>query len=225
MYSTPTLLVMTERRRSKRPKPEQMVNCQDPHHPKGTYPRPPSPPTSCNDRTKKIEGGELPYKDLTATVKRTNHFATWSGSWGDIWQCELAVGGTSQMVAVKVAKPNATQEDADTLDAQYKKLRRELKVWAGLQHISVVPLLGVVSGFGLLPAMVSPWFKNGSLSGHLARDKAMDISDKQRLLAWTIDNVLIDDNGRACLTDFGLSLIIQDFEGTSYLKSSVCGAI
>ncbi|KAF9231210.1 kinase-like domain-containing protein, partial [Melanogaster broomeanus] len=38
-------------------------------------------------------------------------------------------------------------------------------------------------------------------------------------------NVLVDDDGRACLTDFGLSLIVQEFEGTSYLKSSVHGAI
>ncbi|KIK91575.1 hypothetical protein PAXRUDRAFT_830723 [Paxillus rubicundulus Ve08.2h10] len=37
-------------------------------------------------------------------------------------------------------------------------------------------------------------------------------------------NVLVDENGKACLADFGLSLIIQDFVGTSYLKSSVCGA-
>ncbi|KAF9231205.1 kinase-like protein, partial [Melanogaster broomeanus] len=120
---------------------------------------------------------------------------------------------------------------------------RELKVWAGLQHINVVPLLGVVSGFGLLPAMVSPWFKNGSLSSYLARDKEMDISDKEHLLCGIAaglgylhsqkvvhgdlhsDNVLVDDDGRACLTDFGLSLIVQEFEGTSYLKSSVCGAI
>ncbi|KIJ08350.1 hypothetical protein PAXINDRAFT_88972, partial [Paxillus involutus ATCC 200175] len=39
------------------------------------------------------------------------------------------------------------------------------------------------------------------------------------------ENVLVDDNGKACLTDFGLSLIIQDFVGTSYLKSNVCGAV
>ncbi|KAF9222656.1 kinase-like protein [Gyrodon lividus] len=91
--------------------------------------------------------------------------------------------------------------------------------------------------------MVSPWFDNGSLSNYLARHGAMDLSDRQGLLCDIAtglrylhsqgvvhgdlhsDNVLVDDNGRACLTDFGLSLIIRDFVGTSYLKSSVCGAV
>jgi len=152
-------------------------------------------------------------------------------------------GNTWRMVAVKAMKPKATQEDPDSLAAQAKKLRRELKVWARLQHINVVPLLGVVSGFGLLPAMVSPWFKNGSLSNYLVHHEEMDMPERESLLSDIAaglrylhrqnvvhgdlhsDNVLVDDHGRARLTDFGLWLIIQDFMGTSYLKSTVCGAI
>ena len=37
-------------------------------------------------------------------------------------------------------------------------------------------------------------------------------------------NVLIDNHGTACLTDFGLS-VISDFVGTSYLKSAICGGV
>ena len=37
-------------------------------------------------------------------------------------------------------------------------------------------------------------------------------------------NVLIDDHGTACLTDFGLSFK-SDFVGTSYLKSGICGGV
>ncbi|KAF9231206.1 kinase-like protein, partial [Melanogaster broomeanus] len=125
-----------------------------------------------------------------------------------------------------------------------QKLRRELKVWAKLQHRNIVPLLGVVSGFGLLLGMVSRWFKNGSLSVYLAHHEAViDLAGRQGLLCDIAaglgylhsqdvvhgdlhsENVLVDDDGRACLTDFGLSLIIQDFVGTSYLKSGVCGAV
>ncbi|KAF9231203.1 kinase-like domain-containing protein [Melanogaster broomeanus] len=134
--------------------------------------------------------------------------------------------------------------NTEALKAHRKKLRRELKVWAKLQHRNVVPLLGVVSGFGLLPGMVSPWFNNGSLSSYLARQEAaMNLADRQRLLCdiaaglgylhsqgivhgdMHSENVLVDEEGRACLTDFGLSLIIQDFVGKSYLKSSVCGVV
>ncbi|KIJ19012.1 hypothetical protein PAXINDRAFT_166914, partial [Paxillus involutus ATCC 200175] len=39
------------------------------------------------------------------------------------------------------------------------------------------------------------------------------------------NNVLVDENGRACLADFGLSVIIQDIPGTSYLKMSACDAL
>ena len=37
-------------------------------------------------------------------------------------------------------------------------------------------------------------------------------------------NVLIDDQGTACLTDFGLS-VISDFVGTLYLNSGICGSV
>ncbi|KAG2120061.1 kinase-like protein, partial [Suillus cothurnatus] len=41
----------------------------------------------------------------------------------------------------------------------------------------------------------------------------------------SISNVLIYANRRACLADFGLSTIIVDFEGTSYLTSSIGGNV
>ncbi|KAG1744296.1 kinase-like domain-containing protein [Suillus lakei] len=41
----------------------------------------------------------------------------------------------------------------------------------------------------------------------------------------TQSNVLIYRNGRACLADFGLSTIILEFIGTSYLMSSIRGNI
>lgn len=38
-------------------------------------------------------------------------------------------------------------------------------------------------------------------------------------------NVLLNAEGKACLTDFGLSSIKAEFEGTSYWSSTVGGAI
>ncbi|KAJ7159610.1 kinase-like domain-containing protein, partial [Mycena filopes] len=39
-------------------------------------------------------------------------------------------------------------------------------------------------------------------------------------------NILITDDGRAQLTDFGLSMILPEFEGTSYItNSSIRGAV
>ncbi|KAF8844767.1 kinase-like protein [Paxillus ammoniavirescens] len=149
------------------------------------------------------------------------------------------VGETPRMVAVKSVRVQRIDGDTPYPAAQEKKLRRELIVWAKVRHENVVELLGVVFGFGVLPSMVSPWFSNGSLSDYLSNHGAKDLSERQHLLLDIASvhsegvvhgdlhsgNVLVDENGRACLTDFGLSLIIQDFVGTSYLKSGVCGSL
>ncbi|KAF8840481.1 kinase-like protein [Paxillus ammoniavirescens] len=187
------------------------------------------------------EGIKPYYRDLTAVIKKRGQYAIRSGSFGDIWECELVTGKAPRKVAVKAVR--AHKRDTQHLAAQKKKLNRELKVWAKLRHENIVPLLGVVSGFSVLPSMVSPWFSNGSLSSYLSKHEAMDLCGRQHLLFdiasglrylhsqdvihgdLHIGNVLVDDNGRACLTDFGLSLIIRDFVGTSYLKSSVCGSV
>ncbi|KAF9231202.1 kinase-like domain-containing protein, partial [Melanogaster broomeanus] len=125
-----------------------------------------------------------------------------------------------------------------------QKLCRELKIWGRLRHQNIVPLLGVVSGFGPLSSMVCPWIANGSLTSYLKRwDERLDISHRLALLQDIAaalrylhsqsvvhgdlhsDNVLIGQGGRALLTDFGLSLVVQEFLGTSYLQSSVQGCM
>ncbi|KAF8840483.1 kinase-like protein [Paxillus ammoniavirescens] len=181
------------------------------------------------------------YEDLTAVVKRREQYASRSGGFGDIWECDLTIEKIPRKVAVKAVRARRT--DFQNLADQEKKLRRELKVWAELQDENVVKLLGVVSGFGVLPSIVCPWFSNGSLTSYLPKHEAMDLSGRQGLLLDIASglcylhsrdivhgdlhggNVLVDENGRACLTDFGLSVILQEFPGTSYLKSSVCGAL
>ena len=50
-------------------------------------------------------------------------------------------------------------------------LRRELGIWRGLDHINVVPFLGIAYGFGMRGAMslVSLWMPNESLHHFLAK--------------------------------------------------------
>ncbi|KIJ09636.1 hypothetical protein PAXINDRAFT_17269 [Paxillus involutus ATCC 200175] len=199
--------------------------------------------TSCSSRSEShpqtlLEGR---YEDLTAVVKRREQYASRSGGFGDIWECDLTIEGIPRKVAVKAVKAQRT--GTQNLAAQEKKLRRELNVWARLQDKNVVELLGVVSGFGVLPSIVCPWFSNGSLYSYLPKHEAMNLSVRQGLLFDIASglrylhsrdivhgdlhggNVLVDEHGRACLTDFGLSVIIQEFPGTSYLKSGICGAL
>ena len=50
-------------------------------------------------------------------------------------------------------------------------LRRELGIWRRLDHINVVPFLGIAYGFGMHGAMslVSLWMPNESLPHFLAK--------------------------------------------------------
>ncbi|KAG1770269.1 kinase-like domain-containing protein [Suillus occidentalis] len=106
---------------------------------------------------------------------------------------------------------------------------QELIIWKQLNHENISRLLGVASGFdnpATSISMVSFWFANGTLTTFLATQRDT-FSHKQRLeLLQGIaagmlylhtsevvhgnlsgNNVLIDSQGKACLTDFGLSTV------------------
>ncbi|KAF8552532.1 hypothetical protein OG21DRAFT_114931 [Imleria badia] len=66
---------------------------------------------------------ELPFKHSTATVRRRINYATRSGAFGDIWECDLISGGSPRMVAVKALKTNI-----NTNTNGYEDLRSHEKV-------------------------------------------------------------------------------------------------
>ncbi|KDQ29826.1 hypothetical protein PLEOSDRAFT_1040044, partial [Pleurotus ostreatus PC15] len=119
------------------------------------------------------------------------------------------------------------------------RLRRELAVWLKLKHPQVLPLYGIVSDFGPYPSMVCPWMDRGNLNNYLiihllTRDS--ELSQVCAGLAYlhsrsvvhgdlTGCNVLINGDGDACLSDFGLSTIISDLQGVSTFTSSIGGNV
>ncbi|KAG1796467.1 kinase-like domain-containing protein [Suillus variegatus] len=107
------------------------------------------------------------------------------------------------------------------------RLFREIKLWLKLEHENIVPFWGVVDGFGSLPALVSPWLENGALTGYLEREhERLSYNEKFTLLKdiarglqylhsqsithgdLSGNNVLVDKDGKASLTDFGLSALV-----------------
>jgi len=116
-----------------------------------------------------------------------------------------------------------------------KKFRRELKTWLNLDHINVLPLFGTTMNFGEFPAMVCPWLENGSLTSHLERrDDSLTTVERLSLVSDVAaglqylhlqsvvhgdlsgGNVLIHDDGTACISDFGLSTLLTQLGGSTF---------
>lgn len=175
---------------------------------------------------------------ILSTSQSVSHapvfFCSAGGGFGDIWRCTLQTGATHDMVAVKAIRFQSGEAGA----SQEKALRRELGTWKRLVHANILPLLGIARGFSPSISMVSPWYENGSLAAYLQKYEDISLSDRLRLLQdiasglrylhgipvvhgdLTPNNVLLNDEKRAVLTDFGLSSMLGDITGFSYLERS-----
>ncbi|KAJ7862987.1 kinase-like domain-containing protein, partial [Mycena leptocephala] len=125
-------------------------------------------------------------------------------------------------VALKVLKifENQTADDRVLL---HRKFVKEVLVWRFLRHENIIPLLGVFQTASLPSlAMVSPWMPRGSVLKYMA-DHSPSSTYAMSLLNDVIQglmylhsqnvvhgdlcgrNILIDHDGHARLTDFGLA--------------------
>ncbi|PVF95338.1 kinase-like protein [Serendipita vermifera] len=116
--------------------------------------------------------------------------------------------------------------DADTR----RKLEIEMRVWASLNHINILPFYGYSQGFGAYGALISPWCENGH-AGSYVRRHSIDAPLRFKLWCDVIhglvylhshgvvhgdlkpSNVLIDDQENARICDFGLVRILSDENG------------
>ncbi|KAF9233991.1 kinase-like domain-containing protein [Melanogaster broomeanus] len=148
----------------------------------------------------------------------------------------IASGGRTIDVAVKAIRMYSADDDDDT--QKKRRLRREIETWLKLNHINILQLFGTTMGFGQFPAMVCPWIENGALTSYLLRrddnltagERLILISDvalglqylhSQSIVHGDLSgaNVLIQDTGRACITDLGLSMLLTELGGTTFVTS------
>jgi len=175
--------------------------------------------------------------DLTGQIsKESSRYPIAQGSLGDVWKCirmypqlEVAV----KCLRIEVSDDGCKKEITE-------KLEHELQQNAQLKHNNLLPLLGTTQGFGPLPALVSPWMHNGSLTMLLERDfqqltiiqKLQILNDVASALQYlhshnvvhgdlTGNNILINENGNAFVADQGILTFCSELHGTSYITSSV----
>ncbi|KAG1818289.1 kinase-like domain-containing protein [Suillus variegatus] len=173
----------------------------------------------------KIEPNIIP----ATAIRRSQDVPNLTGGLCDIWKCHMSTQSQAEarLVAVKSFGIFA-RTDMQMLQKIGKSIRREAYVWMQLLHDNVLPLEGVTEGFGPLPAFVTPWMENGSLENCLRREVGLSWERKlsmvreiaaglQHLHAkgivhgdLTPTNVLVSGDGRLCLGDFGLSMLLAE---------------
>ncbi|KIO32363.1 hypothetical protein M407DRAFT_214321, partial [Tulasnella calospora MUT 4182] len=106
-----------------------------------------------------------------------------------------------------------------------QRLNQEAITWAGIHHPNIVPLIGII--FSSIHALILPWYNYGNLDIYLTHYPAAnrtkliyDIarglehlhSRTPRIVQGDIkpENVLINDQGDALITDFGMATVLGE---------------
>ncbi|EIN06694.1 kinase-like protein [Punctularia strigosozonata HHB-11173 SS5] len=147
-------------------------------------------------------------------------FPRYQGGFADIFLGQRRGG--------KVVLKRLRAHNADGTDPSHQMLYREAAIWAQLKHPNVLPFHGVDRvTIPTRPAIVLPWKCNGNLLNYIQKQRCtgMEINalllDVATGLSYLHDqavihadlraaNILVDDDGSALLTDFGLAFVSNE---------------
>ncbi|KAG2348240.1 kinase-like protein [Suillus weaverae] len=162
--------------------------------------------------------------DLTTKVVMKMTYAIAQGSFGDVWKCRFSEKDNNLEVAVKCVRIEI--QDDRFKDIVNKRLMDDFHKWQPLRHDNILPLCGITYGFGPVPAIVSPWMPNASLSTYLDKnyDSLYEAHHKFGLAIHSNEVAHADLTGQrklALVADYGLLTTCSDLNGTSYIRSNV----
>ncbi|KAJ7023177.1 kinase-like domain-containing protein [Mycena alexandri] len=148
-------------------------------------------------------------------VTQRDEHASFCGGFGDVFKATYQ----GKPVALKHMRMFQSTDQRN----MRRKFCREALVWQRLRHPHIVPLIGIdTESFPSSLCLVSPWMKNGTAIKYLASirpaERLRTIREIAQGLAFLHDqhvvhgdlrgsNILVDDDGHACLTDFGLTSV------------------
>ncbi|KAF9013352.1 kinase-like domain-containing protein [Cyathus striatus] len=182
----------------------------------------------------KLSGELLPDFHLkSGEVKRVGEYAIRGSATMDVYE-GLFLG--KQKVTIKMIR--AVNADENSL----RRFQREVKIWSEVwrrdrgEHI--LPFYGYCQTEGPFPYMVSPWQENGDVVTYVKQhDSTINYIELIKHIAMGIrvlhtmeppiihgdlrgSNILISDEGKPLISDFGLSQIIHDVSGIPFTQSS-----
>ncbi|KIO21940.1 hypothetical protein M407DRAFT_122848 [Tulasnella calospora MUT 4182] len=151
------------------------------------------------------------------------------GGFSDVYRGDWTQVGHAQptQVAIKRHRGINTQDVSNPAEAQARferRTRRETVIWRDARHDNILPFLGYQFN-GASAVLVSPWCKNGCLSSYIRAHPELSRSQKLKLLKDAAlgleylhslqppiihadikpENIMISDDIRAVLSDFGIS--------------------
>ncbi|KAG1820905.1 kinase-like domain-containing protein [Suillus subaureus] len=126
--------------------------------------------------TRNVGSGNLPLEatlqDLSKYITKDGDYPIARGGFGEIWKCTLYKDRNSVNVAVKSLQVYADDHFGAAKTKKIKRIKRELRICANLNHPNILPVFGYTCGFGPFIAIVSPWADNGNLTVYLEREGA-----------------------------------------------------
>ncbi|KAK0228805.1 kinase-like domain-containing protein [Armillaria fumosa] len=162
----------------------------------------------------------VPSSFSCRNVTREGTYPVWGGGFSDIWKGRLH----DTHVCLKVLRIFISGVAREKV---VRDFCREALVWRQLRHPNVLPFLGVSEDlFAPSYCLISPWMINGNiifyLEAHPDHDRLMSlvqIAEGMKYLH-NLDppivhadirgaNILVTDDLRCCLADFGLSLLAE----------------
>ncbi|KAK0498050.1 kinase-like domain-containing protein, partial [Armillaria luteobubalina] len=172
--------------------------------------------------------GAVPSSLFLRDVTKEGDNAIDGGGFADIWKGRFR----GNQVCLKVLRVFGTDEQKAKVLGEFC---REALVWRQLRHPNVLPFLGVSEElFAPRYCLISPWMVNGNiisyLKTHPGHDRLTSLAQIAEGMKYLHNhnppiahadirgaNILVTDDLRCCLADFGLSLFAesQSFDSTS----------
>ncbi|KAH7905718.1 kinase-like domain-containing protein [Hygrophoropsis aurantiaca] len=174
--------------------------------------------------------GILPtVKILDNQVTKLNSTPSKGGPCSEVWE-GLWLG--SEKVALKCLR--IMQPSDPKAERVKRRFIDEISVWANLRHDNILPLFGIVTNMGPIH-IVSRWQDNGNILDYWKKNQTLNpltlacqalrgviYLHEHKMVHGNIlnyatkqNNMLVSEEGTACICDFGLTKVIEDEAGNS----------
>ncbi|KAJ7851493.1 kinase-like domain-containing protein [Mycena olivaceomarginata] len=177
---------------------------------------------------------QLPSSFLVDNVQCPNPWPVNGGGFADVYKGSHK----EKPVALKVLRIYVT---GAVLTKIQRSFYNEAFIWRQLNHPNVLSFLGISQTlFAGRPCMISPWMQNGTLLEYL---EAHPSANRKKLLFQVTSgllylhernpaivhgdlrgaNVLVTEQGEACVADFGLALLAESLAAMTFSSSKAPG--